>query len=188
MKGRKPKYSNELIAELAARVAAGESPSLLAKEKGMSRSSVRRCAASARLPAEVKEQGAETAIQVGTARQREKLFWRFIEAYLRQGIALAPSSTPRDVASMLEAVVRLRALLPPPRAVARLPEIRKTEETLMLFRRSLSQAAQSPKIVDAAAEAAKDLEAAERAALETASDEGAAGNPATASEGEDATN
>ena len=122
MKGRKPIYSNELIAELAARVSAGESPSALAKEKNMSRSSVRRCAASARLPIETKEQNLEAATQIGTSRQRERLFWLFITTFLRQGIALAAKSTPRDVAGMLESAVKLRSLMPAVRSASRLPE------------------------------------------------------------------
>ncbi|MBI4248570.1 MAG: hypothetical protein HY611_03620 [Elusimicrobia bacterium] len=172
MKGRKPIYPPELIAELAARVAAGESPSALAKEKNMSRSSVRRCAESARLPAEAKEQNLEEATQVSTARQRERLFWRFVETFLRQGIALASKSTPRDVSGMLESAVKLRSLMPPARATARLPERQKASETLLIFQRSLSQADEAPKIVEVMVEPVKSLDEANRAALEKAAEVG----------------
>lgn len=171
MKGRKPKYSRDLVAELAARISAGESPSALAKEKGMSRSSVRRCAESARLPAEIKEQNLEEAAQVSTAKQREKLFWRFIETYLRQGIALAPKSTPRDVAGMIEAAVKLRSLMPPVRTSARLPECQKSSETLLIFQRSLSQPAENANEAEVVEEVQEGLDKANRAELETRSDE-----------------
>lgn len=172
MKGRKPKYPSELVAELAARVAAGESPSALAKEKGMSRSSVRRCAGSVRLPAEVKEKNLETAAQAGTARQREKLFWRFVEAHLRQGIALAPKSAPRDVAAMLEAAVKLRALMPTARGSHRLPERQKASETLLIFQRSLSRTTEEPAQVVEAEAVQEDLGRTDRAASEKATDGG----------------
>lgn len=172
MKGRKPIYPHELIAELAARVAAGESPSALAKEKGMSRSSVRRCAESARLPAEAKEQNVEASAQVGTARQRERLFWTVIESYMRQAIALAPKSTPRDVASMIEAVVKLRTLMPAARTVPRLPERQKASETLMIFQRSLSEVIETPQIVEVTVEPVKSLDEANRVALEKAAEAG----------------
>jgi hypothetical protein len=187
VKGRKPIYPHELIAELAARVAAGESPSALAKEKGMSRSSVRRCAESARLPAEAKEQNVEASAQVGTARQRERLFWMVIESYMRQAIALAPKSTPRDVASMLEAVVKLRALMPAARTVPRLPERQKASETLLIFQRSLSQVVESPKIVEVTVEPVGDLSKADRTASKTACEEGGTADQAPPSEGNDAT-
>lgn len=186
MKGRKPKYPSELIAELAARVAVGESPSALAKEKGMSRSSVRRCAESVRLPAEVKATNLDVAAQVGTARQREKLFWRFIESYLRQGIALAPKSAPRDVAAMLEAAVKLRILLPTARNASRLPERQKSSETLLIFQRSLSRAAEEPaQMVDIDA-VQEDLDKADRAALKTAAEEDRKVDTLRPNEGNDA--
>ena len=201
MKGRKPIYSNELIAELAARVSAGESPSALAKEKNMSRSSVRRCAASARLPIESREQNLESATQVGTVRQRERLFWRFIEVYLHQGISLAPKSTPRDVAGMLESIVKLRALMPPARAAARLPERQKASETLLIFQRSLSQVVESPKIVEVMVESVvespkiievtvepvKSLDEVNRVALEKAVEAGSSVDDAPPSEEKHAT-
>ena len=187
MRGRKPKYQPELVAELAARVAAGESPSALASEKGMSRSSIRRCAASARLPAEAKEQNLDEAAQVGTARQRERLFWRFIEVYLRQGIALAPGSTPRDVAGMLESVVKLRALMPPARTSARLPERQKASETLLIFQRSLTQSDQTPQMVQVVVEPAENLSAVKRTVIETTSEEGGSVDQTPPSEGNDGT-
>ncbi|MBI4376694.1 MAG: hypothetical protein HY549_09625 [Elusimicrobia bacterium] len=187
MKGRKPKYSNELIAELAARVSAGESPSALAKEKSMSRSSVRRCAESARLPTESKEQNLEAATQVGTARQREKLFWAFVTVYLHQGIALAPKSTPRDVAGMIEAAVKLRSLMPPSRSSPRLPERQKASETLLIFQRSLSQVVESANVVEVAEVPPKSLSEANRTASKTASEEGGIADQAPQSEGNDAT-
>ena len=171
MKGRKPKYSQELIAELAARVAAGESPSALAKEKGMSRSSIRRCAESARLPALIKEQNLEEAAQVGTARLREKLFWRFIETYMRQGIELAPKSTPRDVAGMIEAAVKLRSLMPLTKTSVRLPERQRASETLLIFQRSLSQVVDSAKVAEVMEASPEGLDKANRAGLEMPSDE-----------------
>ena len=171
MKGRKPKYSQELIAELAARVAAGESPSALAKEKAMSRSSVRRCAESARLPTEIKEQNLEDAAQVSTARQREKLFWRFIEAYMRQGIALAPKSTPRDVAGMIEAAVKLRSLMPPARISARLPDRQKASETLVIFQRSLAGVAENAKVAEVVEDAPEGLGKSNRTKLGLPADE-----------------
>lgn len=186
MKGRKPKYSSELVSELAARIAAGESPSALAKEKGMSRSSVRRCAGSVRLPAEVKEKNLETATQVGTARQREKLFWKFIESYLRQGIALAPKSAPREVAGMLEAAVKLRALMPAARSASRLPERQKASETLLIFQRSLSKAVEDAKTVEVVEAPPENQLKADRAAIETAAEEDAASEPKPPEEGNDA--
>lgn len=186
MKGRKPKFPSELVAEIAARVAAGESPSMLAKEKGMARSSVRRCAESVRLPAEVKEQNFETSAQVSTARQREKLFWRFIESYLRQGITLAPKSAPRDVAAMLEAAVKLRSLLPAARGASRLPEREKASETLLIFQRSLSRTAEEPAHVVDAETVQEDLDEADRTASKKATEEGRNSGSTQSSEGNDA--
>ena len=187
MKGRKPKYSAELISELATRIAAGESPSALAKEKGMSRSSVRRCAQSVRLPAEVKETNQEVAAQVGTVRQRQKLFWRFVEAQLRQGIALAPKSAPREVAAMLEAAVKLRGLMPAARSSSRLPEREKAQETLLIFQRSLSQAVEPPpRVIDAEAVQGGQLTL-DRAASDSAADGGEVADENPSPEGNDAT-
>ena len=187
MKGRKPKYSSELVSELAARIAAGESPSALAKEKGMSRSSVRRCAGSVRLPAEVKETNQELAAQVGTARQREKLFWRFVEAHLRQGISLAPKSAPREVASMLEAAVKLRGLMPSMRGAQRLPERQKAQETLLIFQRSLSRPVDAPvKVIEAEAVQGGER-GVDRAASDSPADEGAVAEEKLSDEAKDAT-
>jgi hypothetical protein len=123
------------------------------------------------LPAEIKEQNLEEAVQVGTARQREKLFWRFIETYLRQGIVLAPKSTPRDVAGMIEAIVKLRSLMPPARTSARVPERQKASETLLIFRRSLSQVAKDAEAAEVLEDAQEGLDKANRAELEMRSDE-----------------
>lgn len=135
MKGRKPKYPQEIINELAARQAAGESASALSAQTGIPRSSIIRCRDSARLPAEIKSKAQAISSQAGTAKQVEKLYWKLVDALLRRGIDISPEFDPKDLAVMFEAAVKLKAVLPSPRSSRTLPEIQKAEETLMIFKR-----------------------------------------------------
>lgn len=134
MKGRKPKYPQEEINRVAARLAAGESPSALSKELGWPRTSIIRCADSARAPGQLTEQVKQNT-QSRKAAQREKLFWRFVEANLRQGIKKAPSAAPKEIAAMLESAVKLKALMASSSSSARGPAVRFADETVLRFER-----------------------------------------------------
>jgi len=134
MKGRKPKYDQKEISEVAARLASGESPSAIAAEKGWPRTSVLRCADSVRVPAVVKDK-AHQAVRDRKSSQRERLFWRFVEAYLRQGIKKAPQAMPKEVAVNLETAVKLRALMTSSSGASRGTLIHYTDETIVKFER-----------------------------------------------------
>jgi len=134
MKGRKPKYDQKEIAEVAARLASGESASAIAMEKGWPRTSILRCADSVRVPAVVKEK-AHQAVRDRKASKRERLFWRFVEAYLRQGIQKASQSAPKEIAVMLEASVKLRSLMTSSSTGSKGAMIHYTDETIVRFER-----------------------------------------------------
>lgn len=134
LKGRKPKYDQKEIAEVAARLASGESASAIASEKGWPRTSVLRCADSVRVPAVVKEK-AHQAVRDRKASRRERLFWRFVEAYMRQGIQKASHSVPKEIATMLEASVKLRSLMTSSSTTSRGSLIHYTDETIVRFER-----------------------------------------------------
>jgi hypothetical protein len=134
VKGRKPKYPQEEINQVAARLAAGESPSALSKELGWPRTSILRCSDSARAPSQVTEQAKKT-IKDKKATQRERLFWRFVEANLRQGIQKASEAAPKEVAAMLDSAVKLKALMTTSGGGSRGSLINFTEDTIMQFTR-----------------------------------------------------
>ena len=134
MKGRKPKYPQEEINQVAARLAAGESPSALSKELGWPRTSILRCSDSARAPSQVTEQAKKT-IKDKKATQRERLFWRFVEANLRQGIQKASEAAPKEVAAMLDSAVKLKALMTTSGGGTRGSLIHFTDDTIMQFTR-----------------------------------------------------
>jgi len=132
MRGRKPKYPQEEIDKVSARLAAGESPSALAKELGWPRTSIIRCSDSARAPSEVTAQARQN-IKDKKATQRERLFWRFIEENLRQGIAKASQAAPKEIAAMLESAVKLKALMTSSGSAARAATVQFTDETILKF-------------------------------------------------------
>lgn len=134
MKGRKPKYPQEEINRVAARLAAGESPSALSKELGWPRTSIIRCSDSARAPGHLTEQVKQNT-QSRKAAQREKLFWRFVESNLRQGIKKAPTAAPKEIAAMLESAVKLKALMASSSSNVRGPSVRFADETVLRFER-----------------------------------------------------
>ncbi|MCX5786069.1 MAG: hypothetical protein NTX59_10300 [Elusimicrobia bacterium] len=134
MKGRKPKYSQEETNEIVARLAAGESPSALSTEFNRPRTSILRCADSARAPGQITEQAKRT-IKDKKATQRERLFWRFVEANLRQGIQKATQAAPKEVAAMLESAVKLKALMTTSVTGSRGSLIQFTDETILRFGR-----------------------------------------------------
>lgn len=137
MKGRKPKYPQDEINRVAARLAAGESASAISKDLGWPRTSVLRCADSARAPGQLIEQARQNTKDKKSS-QREKLFWRFVEANLRQGIKKAPSAAPKEIAAMLESAVKLKALMATSSSAARGPLVRFTDETVMRFQRFIT--------------------------------------------------
>ena len=134
MKGRKPKYPQEEINRVAARLAAGERPSALSKELGWPRTSIIRCADSARTPGHLSEQVKQNTTDKKSA-QREQLFWRFVVANLRQGVKKAASAAPKELAAMLDSAVKLRALMASSSSGARAPVVRFADETIMRFER-----------------------------------------------------
>jgi hypothetical protein len=152
VKGRKPKYPQEEINQVAARLAAGESPSALSKELGWPRTSILRCSDSARAPSQVTEQAKKT-IKDKKAVQRERLFWRFVEANLRQGIQKASDAAPKEVAAMLESAVKLKALMTTSGTGNRGPLINFTDETIMQFTRFIKgevvQSAPAERVIEA---------------------------------------
>lgn len=180
MKGRKPKYDQREIAEVAARLSSGESASAIAAEKGWPRTSVLRCADSARVPAVVKEKAHQT-VRDRKASQRERLFWRFVETYLRQGIKKASQAMPKEIAVNLETAVKLRTLMASSSVASRGTLIQYTDETIVKFERFIK--GERVEIPPAEAGPEANLGGPKADALESGSEGAHAGEPARGEEG-----
>ena len=188
MKGRKPKYPQDVINDLAARQLAGESSSALSELTGLERTTIERFKDSVRLPAEIKSKALEAASQTGTVKQSEKLFRKLVDVLLRRGIELAPELTPKDVAIMVEAAVELRKILPSSRSARSQPEMQKDEETLMILRRQFKQPAANIIEVKSGEESSGGvLGGPKGVTLESASDGEPSGGPGQAGEANGAT-
>ncbi|MHB2025141.1 MAG: hypothetical protein ACYCPQ_00675 [Elusimicrobiota bacterium] len=187
MKGRKPKYPQDVINEIAARLAAGESASALSHEMGLPRTSVLRCADSTRIPPERREEN------MGVAREtklihREKLYWRAFEALLRQFIRLAPKATEKGVAVMAEALAKMKPALATSGLMQRKPKLLTSEETLMIFRSRFQQpAAQSAQVEPDEESPAGDLDGPIEGAADVVADGGGPGDSAAPDGGNSAT-
>lgn len=148
MKGRKPKYPQETINDLAARQAAGESAAALSAETGIPRTSVIRCRDSARVPAEATEVNVELARSIGAV-TRERLYWRAVDGVLRRIVNIAPKLSDKAVPAVLESLAKIRPLVSSARPARATPEIRKTEETVMILQRHFER--DDSKTIEAAA-------------------------------------
>lgn len=174
MKGRKPKYPQEEINQVAARLANGESASAISKELGWPRTSVLRCADSARTPPQAAAQ-MKQGIKDRNSERRERIFWRFVEANLRQGINKSASAAPKEIAAMLEAAVKLKSLMTTSVSSSRGSLINFTDETILRFGRFIKGEVVEVAAVDSVPEA--NLAEAKADALETDPGEGASAPP-----------
>lgn len=143
MKGRKPKYSPEEIAEMNQRLAAGESPSRLSKETGKPRTSILRFQDSARIPQELK------AALLGSIDEKWtvsvwKRYRRVIDALLRRYEQIAPEATEKSLPDLTEGVVKLKSVLPAPRGQSRQAASQKSEETMLIFQARFKQSGSAP--------------------------------------------
>ena len=154
MRGRKPIYSQEECLDIAQRLASGESPSAISHATGKPRTSVIQCAKSARLPLALREQ---VLLQL-KAKDAEKIFKLWgggVDKVLRQIAKLAPKADTKGVALLAEALVKIKSVLPSGGSSAQGKMTRVTDETRMIFERTVG--VQQVSVAASEAEAPKDL-------------------------------
>ena len=154
MRGRKPIYSQEECLDIAQRLASGESPSAISHATGKPRTSVIQCAKSARLPLALREQ---VLLQL-KAKDAEKIFKLWgggVDKVLRQIAKLAPKADTKGVALLAEALVKIKSVLPSGGGSAQGKITRVTDETRMIFERTVG--VQQVSVAASEAEAPKDL-------------------------------
>jgi len=134
MRGRKPIYAVEECAEVAQRLAAGESPTAIAKNKGWPRTSVIQCSKSARLPANV----AEHLIMQTKTRKTEKamrLWGEDVEKALRRIGKLIPKADEKGISALVESLVDLKSALPSSGSGGKARLSKAADETCLIFER-----------------------------------------------------
>lgn len=136
MRGRKPIYSQEECLDIAQRLASGESPSAISHATGKPRTSVIQCAKSARLPLALREQ---VLLQL-KAKDAEKIFKLWgggVDKVLRQIAKLAPKADAKGASLLAEALVKIKSVLPSGASSAQGKMTRITDETRMIFERTV---------------------------------------------------
>ncbi|MEK6536407.1 MAG: hypothetical protein AABZ63_02840 [Actinomycetota bacterium] len=134
MRGRKPIYAVEECAEVAQRLAAGESPTAIAKSKGWPRTSVIQCSKSARLPANV----AENLLVQTKTRKTEKvlrLWGEDVEKALERIGELIPKADAKGISALVESLVELKSTLPSGGSGGKARLSKAADETCLIFER-----------------------------------------------------
>ncbi len=124
----------EECAEVAQRLAAGESPTAIAKAKGWPRTSVIQCSKSARLPANVQEH----LLQHNKTKKVQRvlrLWGEDVEKALERIGELIPKAEAKALSALVEALVELKSTLPSGGSGGKARLSKAADETCLIFER-----------------------------------------------------
>lgn len=159
MRGRKPIYSQDERLAMAERLSSGESPTAIGKAmsrdgKAIPRTSVLQSAKSARLPAELREQ-VLIHLKAKNAQKLLKLWSCGVDKVLRRIDQLAPKADEKGIHLMGQTLAAIKAVLPSGGSSVQGKMTRVTDETRMIFERTVG--VQRVSVTASEAEAPKDL-------------------------------
>jgi len=124
----------EECAEVAQRLAAGESPTAIAKAKGWPRTSVIQCSKSARLPANVQER----LLQHNKTRKVQRvlrLWGEDVEKALERIGELIPKAEAKALSALVASLVELKSTLPSGGSGGKARLSKAADETCLIFER-----------------------------------------------------
>lgn len=127
-------YSVEECAEVAQRLAAGESPTAIAKAKGWPRTSVIQCSKSARLPANVQERLLQHN-KTKNVQRVLRLWGEDVEKALERIGELIPKAEAKALSALVASLVELKSTLPSSGSGGKARLSKAADETCLIFER-----------------------------------------------------